>query len=159
MYATYRKMTCLKIMLKMVDHITFVINKELWQYQIYFWLKSQIQSSRINKVPFPFRETKIWTNHSTVCRRLTSTVELTDFQNLPTSKHCSWSMLSSCPLCWSLHINTHSICFWNSVLSLSASCWCKSRLRFFICQWRPFILIQDRTIFKKSTWWRQCNIM
>lgn len=39
----------------------------------------------------------------------------------------------------------------------SASRWCKPPLRPFACQWRPFVLIQDCTILKKSTWWRQCD--
>lgn len=33
-----------------------------------------------------------------------------------------------------------------AAVAASSSCWCKPPLRFFTCQWRPFVLIQDRTI-------------
>lgn len=76
--------------------------------------------------------------------------QLTGFQN------ASAQLFSSSPLCSSSftgHINH----FPRLSVPSPASCWCKPPLRPLTCQWRPFVLIQDCTILKKSTWWRQCD--
>lgn len=68
--------------------------------------------------------------------------------------------------------HSHFLCYWIHVLlyctsagcfdkfvfkmSMLLSCWCISPVHIFIFHWSPFVLIQDCTIFKKSTRWRQC---